>query len=352
MHFYMICIRRRAFIISVHHKVSGSYILQTVWPRIIKFYTDIHTEPSYSKATPDITSLTTSCQKLLQKNFRKRCLDALGRPSRERFKCGSHIFLSLEKRTKMRHCWRWSQGAFETNWNQPLLEISEKSDVVGNCWRVRCREYNQCKFSKNTVKLRTDIWKADDSQCQLESAVGLDLRSKDQVSKLSEWDEDNEEHERKTGEVFGTRRYRDRQLVHWTTETDELEHLEKERERERKKHLQLLVDSTHIQPTPSCESLQSVPGRVDQLQPGVTRHSIKQCITTTWNESLNRIHRSVRYNLNFPGKKILQADALYLTVASQVKRIPFDVLHPPNFRSMPYGITGNSSLLIQPDICT
>ena len=35
-------------VIVVHRKVSGSYISRTVFPRITKFYTDIHADPVYS----------------------------------------------------------------------------------------------------------------------------------------------------------------------------------------------------------------------------------------------------------------------------------------------------------------
>ena len=49
----MTCVRRRSF---VHHKVSGSYISWTVWPRSSKFFTNIHTNVVCCYTGYDVTS--------------------------------------------------------------------------------------------------------------------------------------------------------------------------------------------------------------------------------------------------------------------------------------------------------
>ena len=59
---------RRSF---VHHNVSGLNISRIVWPRITKFYTDIHTDLLYSHTGHDVTSYFWSAFIEVQKNGQK-----------------------------------------------------------------------------------------------------------------------------------------------------------------------------------------------------------------------------------------------------------------------------------------
>ena len=53
----------------VHHKLSGSYVSRTTWPRITKFYPDMHTDLVYTGTKYDFT--TTSGRQLSKKKHRK-----------------------------------------------------------------------------------------------------------------------------------------------------------------------------------------------------------------------------------------------------------------------------------------
>ena len=57
--YVMTCVRRpRSSSSIVHHKVSGSNISRTFWPRVTKCYTDIHTDLLYSRTGYDVTNYT------------------------------------------------------------------------------------------------------------------------------------------------------------------------------------------------------------------------------------------------------------------------------------------------------
>ena len=67
--------RSSAFVIVVHHQVNSSNISRIVWPRITKFYRDIHTNLLCSHTGYDITScfgLAVKCNYILHKGARNR----------------------------------------------------------------------------------------------------------------------------------------------------------------------------------------------------------------------------------------------------------------------------------------
>ena len=87
----MTCVRRRAIIV-VLHKVSGSYISQERYDLESPNLT-----PTYSTATPDMTSLATSVGSYREKNSKMPWPTALCRISPERFKLGSRNFTHLSR---------------------------------------------------------------------------------------------------------------------------------------------------------------------------------------------------------------------------------------------------------------
>ena len=81
-------LRRLSPSFDVHHKVSGSFILRTVWPRITKFYVDIHSDSFYSHNGYNIISYFPS-KVIKKKLFKMSPLMACHPISLERFKQGS-----------------------------------------------------------------------------------------------------------------------------------------------------------------------------------------------------------------------------------------------------------------------
>lgn len=76
----------------------------------------------------------------------------------------------------------------------------------------------------------------------LESAEIVDLSSKHQVGQLSVRQEDNEEHDGKTNQVFGTAGHSAGQLTHGLIEVDELKKLGR---REKLRNVRMSPTSVH-----------------------------------------------------------------------------------------------------------
>ena len=70
----------------VHHKLSGSNISRTVWRRITKFFTDIHTDLVYGKTGYNVTSYFRSVFIKVRKTAEMPHPTAFGWISPERFK--------------------------------------------------------------------------------------------------------------------------------------------------------------------------------------------------------------------------------------------------------------------------
>ena len=83
----------RSFV--VRHKVKQLYISITIWPRITKFYTDIHTDRVYNSTGYDIINYFLSDVIYVQKRTKMTLPTATGAISRELFRSALSNFRSL-----------------------------------------------------------------------------------------------------------------------------------------------------------------------------------------------------------------------------------------------------------------